>query len=379
METGEGDQSSGEVIGSGLSHMLAVPVQLEDPASQRVYIEWRGLALASPPALEMVSPFTRVPIARRWMEQSEPLLKLVHPDKGTQVDYIVRWITKTSSACFALLELAQGWPGEQSAPYQTIVEVLDRDMLWTLTADEFSRALPVLQTDINIRGVWPKSESEEVFGEMADWLSPQFRAESAVKEEAREVRCFECEEPIQESFVACPYCGAARLAPPCPECGKPVTQARNKRAYYHSENGRYPWHYAWDGRCQNCGLEFAARVSLSTGHLLFFEALKGGIEETLEKLKREGRDAESLRVGESEMEIRAGESVYSMLDDWDYQPTIEVKIRRAVASNMSATSGGLSREERMVMTPEEARALIEELQGRLRILMERKKWSRDTT
>ena len=81
----------------------------------------------------------------------------------------------------------------------------------------------------------------------------------------------------------------------------------------------------------------------------------------------------------SEMEIRAGESVYSMLDDWDYQPTIEVKIRRAVASNMSATSGGLSKEERIVMTPEEARALIEELQGRLRILMERRKWSRDTT
>jgi hypothetical protein len=378
METGAGDQSSGEVISRGLSHMLAVPVQLEDPASQRVYIEWRGLALASPPTLEMVSPFTRVPIARRWTEIDEPFLKLIHPDKGTQVDYIVRWITKTSSACFALLELAPGWPSEGSPPYQTIVEVLDRDMLWTLTADEFSRALPVLQTDINIRGVWPKQEAEQVFGDMPDWLSPRFRAESVIDEEAREVRCFHCEEPIQDSFVACPYCGASRVAPCCPECGKPVTEARDKRAYYHSENGRYPWHYAWDGRCRNCGVEFASRLSIATGHLLFFEALKGGIEDTLEKLKREGRDAESLREGASEMEIRAGEGVYSMLDDWDYQPTIEVTIRRAVASNMNAPSG-LSKEERIVLTTEEARALIEELQGRLRILMERKKWSRDTT
>ncbi|MEW6207724.1 MAG: hypothetical protein AB1631_05110 [Acidobacteriota bacterium] len=79
------------------------------------------------------------------------------------------------------------------------------------------------------------------------------------------------------------------------------------------------------------------------------------------------------------MEIRAGENVYSMLDDWDYQPTIEVTIRHAVASNMNAPGSGLGKEERIVMTTEEARALIDELQGRLRILMERKKWSRDTT
>jgi hypothetical protein len=158
-----------------------------------------------------------------------------------------------------------------------------------------------------------------------------------------------------------------------------VTDARDRRAYYKNENGRYAWHYAWDGRCKSCGYDFTARLRVTTGHLLFFEALKGGIDETIERLKSEGRDEEGLRFGESEVEIRGSESVYVMLDDWDYQPTIEVKIRRAVASNMNAPGGGLGKEERIVMTPEEARAVIEQLQGPLSILMERKKWSRDTT
>lgn len=77
-------------------------------------------------------------------------------------------------------------------------------------------------------------------------------------------------------------------------------------------------------------------------------------------------------AGFSRLQIRGGESLHLMCDAWDYQPTIEVRIQRAAAANKGDPENSLARETRVVMTVAEWRAVMENLQGPLRVLMERK-------
>jgi hypothetical protein len=84
-------------------------------------------------------------------------------------------------------------------------------------------------------------------------------------------------------------------------------------------------------------------------------------------------------AGLSRLEIRPGESIHMVCDDWDYQPTIEVHVRRTSAANMADPARSLTKETHIVMTPAAWQAIIDCLQGPLRVLMHRRPWSRDTT
>jgi len=84
-------------------------------------------------------------------------------------------------------------------------------------------------------------------------------------------------------------------------------------------------------------------------------------------------------AGPSRLEIRPGESIHMVCDDWDYQPTIEVHVRRTSAANMADPARSLTKETHIVMTPAAWQAIIDCLQGPLRVLMHRRPWSRDTT
>lgn len=188
-------------------------------------------------------------------------------------------------------------------------------------------------------------------------------------------RCFDCEKPLPDVDAdRCPHCGANRVAPACPECGRPVTDDKNVRAYLGHENGLYAWHHRWRGRCASCGHEFQASFNLRTGHRLHFQDGPALLKEW--GLPIDGRDAIS---GISEVSIRGSESTTMHCDEWDHQPTVEVTVRRAVAANMGPSGQGLACEARIAMTPDEWRAVIEQLQGPLSVLMQRQPWSKDTT
>jgi hypothetical protein len=78
-------------------------------------------------------------------------------------------------------------------------------------------------------------------------------------------------------------------------------------------------------------------------------------------------------------------------DEWDCQPTIRVVVKRKcggegdwrVHSELEENNGepesGLLPEAGIELNPQEWAAVIEQLQGPLKILMERKPWHYDTT
>jgi hypothetical protein len=164
-----------------------------------------------------------------------------------------------------------------------------------------------------------------------------------------------CEKPVGESDASCPHCGVSRLAPPCPHCGKPVSKALEMRAWLKEESGHYPWHARWDRRCASCGFEFARRLKLPSGHAHFGS------------------------TGEAALAVEAGESAYSVFDFWDHLPTVTVSVRRASPRSDGKPLGDLPGEQQITLTPEEWRAVIDQLEGPLKPLLERRRWSRDTT
>jgi hypothetical protein len=78
------------------------------------------------------------------------------------------------------------------------------------------------------------------------------------------------------------------------------------------------------------------------------------------------------------LEIHGKESTSMALDAWDYQPTIEVRVRRA-ADGDSERGIGLTKEVTVTMTAEEWDAVYKQIHGPLRTLFQRRKWSRDAT
>ncbi len=332
-----------------------------------------------PPTLEAVGPGKEVRVVRRWSEQGVPFVKLAVPEIGSEVDYSVRRLAEDNGATFAVLELAPGWPGAQ-AGHRSLVRIADPDTVRTLTTDDFNQVVVRCGEVLAGEAACSVPDAEAVFGAMPDWLSPEFRAQEkplrAESEQGREIRCFHCEKPIADAEAACPHCGRSRLAPRCPRCGGLVSPERDKHVYYADENGYYPWHHAWDGRCASCGFEFVARLVIETGHAPFLASNDHHAQ--IEQWKAEPTLSHPF-AGFSRLEIRGAESVHMVCDLWDYQPTIEVRIQRAVAANAGEPAGSLTKEARVVMTLAEWRAVIENLQGPLRVLMERKPWTRDTT
>jgi hypothetical protein len=191
---------------------------------------------------------------------------------------------------------------------------------------------------------------------------------------AASFNCFDCEKSLPDPDARhCPHCGVNRTAPVCIHCESPVTSDKNVHAYHGHENGHYAWHHRWNGRCESCGHEFRASVRLRTGHGLFFHKAPALLKEWGLSL-----DAGDYS-GVSEVSIEGDESTTMHCDEWDHQPTIRVSVRRAVPSNAGPAGGGLAQEASIAMTPLEWRAVIDQLQGPLSVLMERQPWSRDTT
>lgn len=364
-----------------LSHRLGVPRPIDPGTPQRTYLEWRGIPLPNPATLDLIPPGRHVPIVRAFCERGVAFVQLAHPETGARADYAVRWIAPGKPE-LVLLQIGPAWPGPE-AHRLVLLDVPDRGTLRTLDPEEFLRGLARVQPDMSGWGSIPFAEVERVFGPLPESNSPEFRAATAadLRGPLRSMSCVQCERPVRAEEDACPACGEPRIAPPCPRCGKPVSRARDARSYFARENGAYRWHSDWNGICVECGFPFVARLELATGH-------DGGIpavRQRLESLRNAGKTQQEIDaalqqpLGHSRIEVHGGESVFTYCDDWDHQPTIIVEIERAAEARGGAPGEGLTRKARIEMTPAEWQAVIEQLQGPLRVLLERKPWRRDTT
>lgn len=188
-------------------------------------------------------------------------------------------------------------------------------------------------------------------------------------------QCFHCGRAVEQTDAACRHCGQSGVAPDCPSCGKPVSETRSQRVCSSFYHGSYPWHHDWNGQCRACGREFVAELTLRTGHPASFCR---SVAESLND-PPPGEPAVDAFSGVTKITIRRGDSVHMQCDLWDHQPTIEVRLRREVAANCGGPDEGLYAEDRIAMTPAEWAAVIAQLQGPLKTLMQREAWWEDTT
>lgn len=90
------------------------------------------------------------------------------------------------------------------------------------------------------------------------------------------------------------------------------------------------------------------------------------------------KSSEQAYAGKTTVDIAMEQSVFMAYDAWDYQPTIAVSLKRWQPANHDG-DGALKGHETFVLTPTEWRAIAEQLNGPLKILLERQPWTRDTT
>jgi hypothetical protein len=141
------------------------------------------------------------------------------------------------------------------------------------------------------------------------------------------------------------------------------------RAWFQNENGLA---LQWDGRCVNCGFEFAAESEITTGHRRFFK--RGNSDQI-----RFTPDPNDPSAERSRIRITPGESIYLAYYDWDYEPTIVIEIERAVAGNVDSQSGSLAKSDRIVLTAAEWQTIRKELEGPFGVSLARCKYNLNTT
>jgi len=185
-----------------------------------------------------------------------------------------------------------------------------------------------------------------------------------------EALCYHCDKPLEGKSI-CPRCGVSCVAPLCPSCGKPVSLTLDHQEPSAGGNGKVAWNTHWDGHCVACGMEFASTVRVRSGHHTFF--VSGD-----EKLREEFQLNDAFD-GQSIVQVRGSESVYAVSDNWEFLPAIEVHVKRAVSANAGEKGEGLAKEVSVTMTLEEWNAVFEQLLGPLRVLVQRRKWTKDTT
>jgi hypothetical protein len=166
-------------------------------------------------------------------------------------------------------------------------------------------------------------------------------------------RCYACGREVETGPDRCPHCDASFGVPKCPHCGDPVHQTNDPRDHFN----RPAWNTGWKGKCRGCGHEFAAESTVRTGH--------------------DPRPGSG--TGHSQIRIAGGESLHEHLDSWDFQPTIEIVVRRDEAGIGGPIESQLSEESRIVLTPAEYREIVRQLEGPLQVLLRRQPWWRDTT
>ena len=192
------------------SHSVMVPVQTDQPlgASRRLVIDWRGIPLAVPYRFDEVSPRLRMPIAKCWREKEHFLLKLVHPSKGTTVDYAVRCLFNSqkddqpTERVFAFLEIAPGCPGGgDTVPVWTLVERLDSTAIMTLTPDEISEQQAFIEEIVEKHLAAPAEAIEATFGKMLPWENPEWGEPGNLH-----LVCVGCLGPLNDPGQMCPNC-----------------------------------------------------------------------------------------------------------------------------------------------------------------------------
>ena len=194
------------------SHSVMVPVQTDQPlgASGRLVIDWRGIPLAVPYRFDEISPRQRMPIAKCWREKEHFLLKLVHPSKGTTVDYAVRCLFnpekdgQPTERVFVFLEMAPGCPGGgDTVPVWTVVERLDSTAILTLAPDEIYDQQTFIEEIVDKGLTAPAEAIEATFGKMLPWENPDWGDQGNLH-----LVCVRCLGPLNEAGQMCLNCSA---------------------------------------------------------------------------------------------------------------------------------------------------------------------------
>jgi hypothetical protein len=356
---------------TGFSHIVRLPAVIPDRERPRVWLEWRGLALANPPRLEPVPEGVRLAVTDRWLQGLVPFFRIKDPGCANCGDFRLRWIvTSDTSRTFALIELAPDWL-DREAGALVVVEVIDANTVASLDLADGLRAIAAITADVERRGAFDQSTADKVFGQFELKSSAQFR-QHEMESRPGKFTCPSCEAGLTRDDRECPRCGDTRSAPACPRCSRPVSNARSVRAWFENENGLYPWHYTWNGKCVNCGFEFVVETEITTGHPRPFTLEDPG-------QTRFSPDPNNRFAGRSRIRITPGESIHTALDEWDYEPTVQIEIERAVPGNVDSQSGSLAKSDRIVLTAAEWETIKKELEGPLGVLFRRRKYNRDTT
>lgn len=293
---------------------------------------------------DIIEPEEKVKIRSRWVYQGIPKLRLIHPKENIADDFTIIGALKLDDGDY--LMLAERVTLEQDQ-HLILVKVIDKHTLESVKAEVVIKYLGRIHSEVleQTQGI-SKTIIRALLGDLPEVTTEQELEEEIIKPTT--IRCFACDEQIEQVAKSCPYCEISRVAPDCPECGKSVTDWEDKK--FLNPMSIYTWNSAWDGRCKHCGLEFDTKVEVKTGHHWFD------------------------RGPSSEIKINPNESSTTVfLDYWQHLPTLEITVDRLVPG------GKLAKEEKITLTIEEFEAIVKQLEAPLKILLKRKPWSEDTT
>jgi hypothetical protein len=198
-----------------LSHFVMFPVQGERRSGPvGMVLDWRGIPLADPFQFDAIGPNQSVRIVKRWQEGHHVFLKLVHPTKGTTVDYAVRWLfhprlqaaAPPTERVFTFLEIAPGCPGAgESVPVWTVVERLSLTELRTLSPEEIQAEQDMIDTIVNEKPGVSLEALDGAFGPLESWQNPDWGDPGNIH-----LVCPLCLGPLADGVVSCPDCAPPR-------------------------------------------------------------------------------------------------------------------------------------------------------------------------
>jgi hypothetical protein len=184
-------------------------------------LDWRGIPLAQPFQFDAIGPGQTLRIAKGWREGAHPFIKLVHPEKGTTIDYAVRCLFNPVEGgqqvrrLLAFLEVAPNCPGAKDVvPPWTVTEVIARDALRTVSPEELKAQRPIVDDIIQNQLGVPFEAIERTFGPMPPWENPDYGDPGNLR-----LLCLMCLGPVVEQG-RCPSCAAPAVEPPHPPAAR---------------------------------------------------------------------------------------------------------------------------------------------------------------